>query len=224
MSRRLTKEEVNGRLEGRPLRLIGEYANNATKTTFECDEGHQWMSKPRDVLRGSGCPHCAGMFPLTKEIVNERLKDRPLELVGEFHGVNHKASFRCSENHQWYATPNNVLDGGKGCPICARSGFDPEKSAELYSAEVLTECGDTVYMIGITNKTFEKRYTIAERANMRLLRRVKYDLGADAKAEETRLKREFRDLLIGPETKTLLKSKGSTTKTTEIFTENIMEH
>ena len=223
--RRLTKEEVNRRLEGRPLRLIGEYVNNVTKTTFECDRGHQWESYTCNVLnRGDGCPHCAGRFPLTKKVVNERLKGRPLRLVGTYINTDTNTTFECDEGHRWEARPTNVLDGGKGCPICASSGFDPEKPAELYSAEVLTECGSTVYMIGITNRSYEKRYTSAERANMRLLRRVKYDLGADALAEEKRLKESFRDLLIGPETRTLLKHKGSTTKTTEIFTENIMEH
>ena len=219
---KLTKEIVNERLEGRGLSLVGDYINTKTKTTFECDEGHQWEAEPNNILNhGSGCPHCSGMFPLTKEAVNERLKDRPLELVGELHGVKRKASFRCWEGHQWYARPDDVLNGGKGCPICASYGFDPEAPAELYTAQVLTEDGDTVYMIGITNRSFEKRYTIAERGNMRLLRRVKYDLGADAQAEEKRLKEAFSDLLIDPETKTLLKHKGSQTRTTEIFTEDI---
>ncbi len=60
-STQLTAEIVNERLaaDGRGLKLVGEYTSANTKTTFECGEGHQWESTPANVMRSSGCPHCA---------------------------------------------------------------------------------------------------------------------------------------------------------------------
>ena len=119
----LSKEIVNDRIADRGIKLVGEYVNTSTKTTFECKEGHKWDAKPNDVMRGSGCPHCAGQAPLSKEIVNERLLDRGIKLIGAYVNTFTKATFECKEGHQWDATPDNVMSG-KGCPHCSRQVTD----------------------------------------------------------------------------------------------------
>lgn len=44
--------------DGRGITLVGDYVNNATKTTFSCGSGHQWMAKPYSIKQGTGCPEC----------------------------------------------------------------------------------------------------------------------------------------------------------------------
>ena len=115
---RLTKEAVNERIADRGIEMLGAYVNNSTKTTFACDHGHQWDAAPNHVMNGTGCPSCAGKVPLTKEIVNARIAERGIELVGDYVTVNTRATFACAEGHQWDAAPGSVMAGNR-CPHCA---------------------------------------------------------------------------------------------------------
>jgi len=222
----LTSDIVNQRLAvgGRGIRLIGDYVNNGTKTTFACDCGNIWDTTPGNVLRGTGCPVCSGCAPLTKDIVNQRLATAgrtTVRLIGDFTNTKIKATFACDCGNIWDAIPNSVL-GGCGCPVCAKTGFNPGKPAEFYYASVDTECGESVFMIGITNKTFEKRYTSTDRQYITLIGRIRFTDGAVAAKFESDLKAKYKYLLATGVT-TKLAEKGNTTNSTEIFTTNIIE-
>ena len=115
--RKLSSEIVNERLEGRGITLNGEYVNSQTKALFKCDKGHSWKAVPNSVMAGKGCPECAGNAPLTKEIINERISDRGITLIGEYSGAHVNTDFQCQEGHIWSARPGNILQG-KNCPHC----------------------------------------------------------------------------------------------------------
>lgn len=115
---KLTIDDVNERIAGRGIKLVGEFETTATRTTFECQLGHTWISTAGGVLSGSGCPHCAGQAPLTKDIVNERLRDRGLVMIGDYTNVDTKTQFKCSLGHVWEAAPDKVMRK-TGCPICS---------------------------------------------------------------------------------------------------------
>jgi hypothetical protein len=91
-------------------------------------------------------------------------------------------------------TPNVHLKGG-GCSTCAGYGFDPLAPAIFYYALLQLPSGLTAYMIGITNRTFEARYSAADRAHMDLIDFIEFPVGADALALETQLKQDNRHLL-----------------------------
>ena len=55
---------------------------------------------------------------LTKEIINERIKDRGIELFGEYINTRTHALFRCANNHTWESKLGSVLYGS-GCPTCS---------------------------------------------------------------------------------------------------------
>lgn len=57
-----TKETVNARIADRGIRMIDEYVNNHTRATFDCEEGHTWVTAPANVLSGTGCPTCAERY------------------------------------------------------------------------------------------------------------------------------------------------------------------
>jgi transcription initiation factor IIE alpha subunit len=115
---KLTKEQVNERLNNRGIDQIGDYLGNKIKTDFRCDNGHVWSATPGSVLSGKGCPHCAGLSPLSKDIVNGRIKDRGIYLIGEYINSHTKTNFQCDCGHIWSSSPNNIL-GGNNCPICS---------------------------------------------------------------------------------------------------------
>jgi hypothetical protein len=115
---RLNKEIVNQRLKGSGIELIGEYVNTSTKSLFRCSKGHERMVFPDAVFRFKKCSNCSGEV-LSKEIVNERLKNRNVQLIGEYINMDTKALFKCSENHEWETIPYHVLGKAQtGCRIC----------------------------------------------------------------------------------------------------------
>ena len=114
----LTKEIVNDRIAERGITLLGEYGGAHTNTLFQCSEGHTWDARSGNIMQGKNCPHCDGQFPLSKKIVNERIADRGLVMLGEYVNSQTKTQFKCNEGHTWEATPNNVM-GGTSCPHCS---------------------------------------------------------------------------------------------------------
>jgi len=147
---KLTKEEVNNRLAGRGIVLLGGYVNVSTKSLFQCNKGHTWSASPRNVLHGeTGCPYCSGNKPLTKEIVNDRLAERGIVMLDEYINQNTKALFQCSEGHSWNSAPTNVLYGN-GCPECGRNAaankrkLTPDKICERLSNRGIDLIGEYV--------------------------------------------------------------------------------
>jgi len=185
----LSKEIVNQRLKSCGIRLVGHYDSAMKKTLFQCPEGHEWEARPANVMNDKGCPHCAGKAPLSKEIVNQRLKGRGIELVDDFTSVDSKTLFKCSEGHQWEATPNSVMKG-HGCPTCAKSGFDPSKPAILYYLKFDTDRGP-LWKIGITNRTLEERFR-EEKTPFEMIKQWQYDDGSEALARETEILSTFK--------------------------------
>lgn len=55
---------------------------------------------------------------LTKEIVNERIVDRGLILIGEYTDTSTPTMFSCGQGHTWTTKPSHVMSG-TGCPSCA---------------------------------------------------------------------------------------------------------
>lgn len=151
-----TTDTLNEAIKNSGFTLISEYVNIKTKAVFRCSNGHEWSIKADHVLRGSKCPHCSGKYPLTTEIVNERLKDRDIQLVDEYVSSHTRVNFKCKEGHEWVTVPANVLQG-QGCPTCAPHGFNPKNSAYVYVLQF-----DTFIKYGITNdlKTRLRRHNL----------------------------------------------------------------
>jgi len=47
------------------------YINTVSKLKWRCKEGHQWETTPANVKRGSWCPECVGVTPLSIEEMQE---------------------------------------------------------------------------------------------------------------------------------------------------------
>lgn len=116
-----TTESVNEKLSSRKIKLIENYVNTHTKSTFECENGHQWKSNTKSVLGGSGCKFCdISKRTLTKEIINQRLSqcDSGHELVGEYLGIMQQSTFKCARGHTRTAQVNAVVNNKTKCPYC----------------------------------------------------------------------------------------------------------
>lgn len=90
------------------------------KIKWECSKGHQWESSYDNIRQGSGCPHCAGLFPKTLEDYHTLAESKGFSWVGpEVPNTRSKTAWQCKHGHQWETCYGTILDG-HGCPHCAR--------------------------------------------------------------------------------------------------------
>ena len=106
------------------IEVIGTYVNNKTNIDLRCKiDGHKWSPTPHNVLRGTGCPKCAGRIPISHgeyvEMVSRINQD--IDVLGIFINQSEPILHRCKkDNHEWMVRPEHILNG-HGCPICKSS-------------------------------------------------------------------------------------------------------
>jgi len=96
-----------------------EVSNTTTVTHWQCQEGHQWQASYNNVLRGTGCPTCAGLTPKTPAEYYILAQERAFQWLGpQVPNVRTKTWWKCGKGHQWESTYSHVQTG-EGCPYCA---------------------------------------------------------------------------------------------------------
>lgn len=119
----ITPQEYNKRLhEINPnIILLDDYAGAHVKLRFRClIDGYEWITTPHSVLKGCGCPKCAGCLKKTHEqYVSEVALINPnIEVIGEYAGAKTSITHRCKiDGYEWKTAPSNVLQGHQ-CPKC----------------------------------------------------------------------------------------------------------
>lgn len=106
------------------IEVVGEYIDSKTKIECKClIDGHEWATVPRTLLKGHGCPVCAGNKKKTHlEYVSDvnRINEN-IEVVGEYISSDDLILHKCKiDGTEWFARPNNILSG-RGCPKCKSS-------------------------------------------------------------------------------------------------------
>jgi len=96
------------------------YVNSTVPLLWECASGHQWSAVPASIRKGTWCPDCAGVRPGTLEQMKEIAESRGGDCLSVRYGnTATKLKWRCSNGHEWSATPLQVKKG-HWCPFCAR--------------------------------------------------------------------------------------------------------
>ena len=110
------------------IEILGEYVNTNTHVPCRCKTcGHEWKSKPANLLRGIGCDRCAHklvQFKLTKthdQFIEELSKRNPsVDVLGTYQQAKTPIECECRVcGCHWAPTPTNLLNG-QGCPDCGR--------------------------------------------------------------------------------------------------------
>jgi len=172
-----------------------EYTGSKNKVTLTCKIHGEFRSLAGDLLKGTGCPKCADkvrVLPQTKEeFINKAVAvhgDKYDYSTVFYTNSSTKVSIYCNTcNNMFKQTPGKHVYG-RGCPSCAKSGFDPNKPAVLYYLRI----GLDVYKIGITNNTVEERYTSKDLAKITVINIVNYNHGADAYKAEQRVLEKYK--------------------------------
>lgn len=103
------------------IEVIGTYINARTPVLHRCKvDGHIWPAVPYVILRGDGCPKCAGNAKrTTEEYINELARiNLNIEVLEEYINSTTPILHRCKiDNHIWPLAPYNALLG-RGCPVC----------------------------------------------------------------------------------------------------------
>lgn len=191
------------------------YVNSQTKVDIVCKTHGTFTQRPAEHLR-YGCAKCAGVG-----------KKSTLELITDFiavhgskynyskvHAISNKQKvvITCKLHGDFTQTPDSHLNG-RGCPLCAKSGFDMEKAGTLYYLELPTF---GLFKIGITNRTVKERFTKKDQEMFNVLKEVKFASGRDCYSTEQRILKEYREYRY---TGTPLLSSGNT----ELLTTCIVE-
>ena len=135
-------KEINNDIE-----VLEKYVNAITKIKVRCKvDGYEWEVRPDSLLKGSGCPKCAGNIQLTHEEFINRIKNinNDIEILGEY--VNSQTKIKCKckiDGHKWEIRPNDLLNN-HGCPKCAGN---IKKTTEEFINE-LKEINSDIEIIG----------------------------------------------------------------------------
>lgn len=128
MKRKTNEEFINELNDRNPdIEVIGEYVNSNTKIHVKgryC--GHQWESRPGDLLKGHGCPICKGINSAkrnkktTQQFVEEiKAKNPSIMILGEYQNNKSPIRVKCNTcGHIWAPRAESILNGS-GCPRCA---------------------------------------------------------------------------------------------------------
>lgn len=201
--RKKTHEEYELELlnKGISYRVIERYSGARTNILHQCPQGHTWKASPDKILHGRGCIICNSIKQsmsrsksheqYEQELISKGIVYKPLEAY-----KNRQTSIlhECPEGHQWETKPHNILHG-HGCPICATHGFNPKKPAILYFFS-FTFNDLTYYKIGITSRTVQKRHSLENWDNIKVLWEVQFELGSEARKAEREILIENKDFLV----------------------------
>ena len=124
--KKLTHEEFINRMKeiNNNIEVLEEYTDNKTKIKCRCKkDGYEWEVIPNSLLRGIGCPKCAGKNKKTTKDFKQEIKEinDNIEILGEYVNARTKIKCKCKiDGYEWETRPDNLL-GGKGCPKCNES-------------------------------------------------------------------------------------------------------
>lgn len=199
-NRPLTVDEVNSRVSHRGYKVVGDFKNAGTHTVFACCEGHRWSALPDNILRGRGCPHCAGLVKMSKDDVNARIAHKGIRVVSDVKNVLADATFECSCGHRWVTKPASVIHTS-GCPACADYGFDSSKPAYFYAMRIYSDSSEYVGY-GVTRNVYLRLSVHSRELRKKgywwdLQDLLYFEKGGDALALERTIKRKFASANIG---------------------------
>lgn len=115
------------------IEVVGEYVSMKTKIKVRCCvDWYVWEQNPYRLLKGIGCPKCAGNLKISEEQFIAMVSSSPhtqyLDVIGSYVNNKTKIKVRCrKDGEEWYATPKYILNGKSHCPMCSNRA---EKVAE----------------------------------------------------------------------------------------------
>jgi len=122
MTKRKTEKDYRLLAEKRGFKWVDEKLppNVLTKTLWQCEKKHKWLSTYVNIYSGHGCPYCSGKAKKTEEDYYKLAKSYGFKWIGNVLPKNNhtKTWWECEKGHRWEAKYNNICSG-RGCPYCS---------------------------------------------------------------------------------------------------------
>lgn len=103
------------------IEVIGVYVSSHEKIKHKCRiDNYEWDATPHNILKGRGCPKCAGHIKRTQEdyIRDVSLVNPNIKVIGEYVNNMTPVLHKCIvHNIEWNAAPVSILNG-HGCRLC----------------------------------------------------------------------------------------------------------
>lgn len=113
------------------IEILSQYNGNQSKIDCKCKiDGYEWATRPNDLLKGHGCPKCAGNAKKTHEEFILELKEinDNIDVLEKYSGTNKKLLCKCKiDSNTWRTTPKSLLKGC-GCPECGKVAISKSKT------------------------------------------------------------------------------------------------
>ena len=180
-----------------------KYVNALSNLAIICPKHGEFSQKPASHIRGVGCPKCgdesvaAQRVRTTKDYIQEAKTVHGSKFDYSkctYKGMKYKIEVICPKHGSfWTQAANHVKSNQSGCPDCAESGFKPNLPGILYYIAITSDTGETLYKIGITNLSLEKRFPVLDRARIRIVKLWRFEWGAEAAKFERDILTEFKE-------------------------------
>lgn len=154
------------------VEVLGKIINNTTRTLCRCKScGHEWLTTPASLKKGTGCPKCAELKSAQARRISheEQIKaianiNPNIKVVGKITGNKTKVLCLCKVcGYKWRATPQKLKEGS-GCLKCAKKGFLSYERGKLYIMVDDLEV-PTLMKVGVSVKENERRNRILSSAH-----------------------------------------------------------
>jgi len=165
------------------------YKDSKTNVTITCPKHGDFEQTPAMHISGRKCKRCASVtctedFIYKSNTVHNNKYDYSKSIYIDF---KTPVEIICKEHGSFFQRPTDHINN-RGCPYCAKTGYDCSKPGILY---YLSIDKGFAYKIGITNKTVETRFTAKELERILILRTWKFDNGQEAYDMEQKILKEF---------------------------------
>lgn len=110
--------------------VLGTYQKNTLPIHCKCLIcGHDWFPTPKSLLKGHGCPQCAGNIKKTpEEFLNRFRETHPhyslIEVIGKYNGMSEKITCKCKLcGTIWHPKAGDLIKTKSGCPSCSGNNY-----------------------------------------------------------------------------------------------------
>lgn len=177
----------------------------------------EWTTSSTSILT-CGCARCNKKIKGSLENTQNKLNNRfsMIQVSGVYVNAYSKLNCLCQIcGTQWSAHSHNLLNNNRGCPSCARTGYDPSKPGILYYLRVQAY-GETYWKIGITNLSVQKRFSSEDLEKITIIFEKSFQDGRVAQQSESNILKLFSEYRA--DGVKVLKSGN-----TELFTKDVLQ-
>lgn len=123
---KIADEEIDRVLESKNLKRLEQYKHFQYKMLVLCIKCEkQWRATFGNLRRKhTGCPRCLGLEKLNNEKIDEKIKERFIQRIGNYRGLTIPITWKCISpqcpisRFEWNQTPARILHKNRGCPAC----------------------------------------------------------------------------------------------------------